>query len=141
MKVGDIMTRFVEFVDAGATVCEAAVMMGELDVGALPVGGPDDLQGIITDRDILYRVVAKGFDNANVTVRDILSRPVIGCGEDDSVQAAMDLMAAHHIRRLAVRDARGSVVGWVTLADLARQLLVGNESLQGALREMSEAAI
>ena len=141
MRVGDLMTRYVEFIGPDATVCEAAVMMGELDVGALPVGAADDLQGIVTDRDILYRVVAKCFDNATVTVREVASRPVIGCGEEDSVQTAMDLMAAHHIRRLAVRDARGHVAGWVTLADLARQLLVGSGTLQGALKEMSEATV
>ncbi len=140
MKVGDVMTRFVEFIGADATVCEAAVMMGDLDVGALPVGGPDDLQGVVTDRDILFRAVAKCLDPATVTVREILSRPVIGCGKADPVQAAMDLMAAHSVRRLAVRDARGAVVGWLTLADLARNLLVGDEALQRALTTMSEPA-
>lgn len=139
MKVGEIMTRFVEFVDADVTVTEAAVLMGELDVGALPVGGPDDLRGVVTDRDILFRVVAKGFDPTAVAVHEIASRPVIGCAEDESMQAAMDLMASHGCRRLAVRDARGSVVGWVTLADLARHLLVGDEALQRALAGMGEA--
>ena len=140
MKVGEVMTRYVEFIDPEATVCEAATMMGELEVGALPVGTAEALEGVITDRDILYRVVAKCLDNAAVRVRDIVSRPVIGCGVDDSVQAAMDLMSAHHVRRLAVRDRGGKVVGWVTLADLARQLLVGSDALQGALRELSEEA-
>lgn len=130
MKVADIMTRFVEFVDADATACEAAVLMGELDVGALPVGTADDLQGVVTDRDILFRVVAKGYDPTTIAVGEFLSRPVIGCAEKDDVQSAMDLMASHGCRRLAVRDVRGAVIGWVTLADLARHLLVGDEALQ-----------
>jgi CBS domain-containing protein len=50
----------------------------------------------------------------------------------------MDLMAAHHIRRLPVRDAAGRVVGWVTLADLSRRLLLDSGSLQAALREVTE---
>jgi CBS domain-containing protein len=140
MKIAEIMTRHVEFIDADATVREAAELMGELDVGALPVGGPDDLRGIVTDRDLLYRVVARGRDASAVRVREVLSGPVIDCREEDEVQAALDLMAAHHIRRLAVRNAAGRVSGWVTLADLARRLLLGSEALQASLRAIGDAA-
>ncbi len=139
MRVGEIMTRYVEFIPGDAPVSEAAEMMGELDVGALPVGTADELDGVVTDRDILYRVVARGLNSVQLLVRDVATRPVIGCGEDDTVQAAMDVMAAHNIRRLAVRDAGGRVVGWVTLADLARHLLVENGPLQEALRDLTEA--
>ena len=88
MKVADIMTRFVEFIDAHASVKEAAELMGELDVGALPAGSEDQVEGVVTDRDILYRVVARGLDPGVVRVRDVLSRPVIACGEDDTITAA-----------------------------------------------------
>jgi CBS domain-containing protein len=106
-------------------VQEAAAMMGELDVGALPVGAPERLEGVLTDRDILYRVVARGLDCAAVRVRDVLTTPVLSCRAEDDVRDAMDLMAAHHIRRLPVRDAAGRVVGWVTLADLSRRPAAG----------------
>lgn len=139
MKVGDVMTRFVDFVAGDAIVCEAAALMGEIDVGALPVGDADDLQGVLTDRDILFRVVAKCLDPATVRVRDIASAPVVGCGEEDALSTAMDTMAAHNVRRLAVRDDAGRVVGWVTLADLARRLLVESEPLQAELRSLTEA--
>jgi CBS domain-containing protein len=138
MRVGEIMARHVEFIPGEASVAEAAEMMGELDVGALPVGRAAALDGVVTDRDILYRVVAEGRDSRATPVRDVTSRPVIGCGAEDSVQAAMDLMAAHHVRRLAVREESGRVVGWVTLADLARHLLVGSAPVQEALRQLSE---
>src|SRR4051812_1967384 len=62
MKVSEAMSRDVEFLGEDAPVSEAAVMMGELEVGAVPVGTADRLLGILTDRDILYRVVAKGLD-------------------------------------------------------------------------------
>ena len=137
MNVGDIMARHVEFIDADAPVTEAAALMGELDVGALPVGDADRLVGVLTDRDILYRVVAEGRAPADVTVGAIASRPVVGCGADDSLQAAMDLMAAHHIRRLAVRDEDGRVVGWLTLGDVARKLLVDDDRVQQALADAS----
>ena len=139
MLVADVMSRDVEFIDPGASVQAAAELMGEIDVGALPAGTAARVDGVVTDRDILYRVVARGLDPAKTTVRDILSRPVVGCAEGDTVQHAMDLMAAHHVRRMPVRDADGSVIGWITLADLARRLLVGNAAVQGALTELTEA--
>ena len=138
MRVGEIMARYVEFIPAEIPVSEAAELMGELDVGALPVGTAEDLQGVVTDRDILYRVVAKGLGSADVTVGAIATRPVIGCGEEDSLQDAMSLMAAHLIRRLAVRDDGGRVIGWLTLGDVARHLLVESGSVQVVLRELTE---
>ena len=138
MRVGEIMARYVEFIPADAPVSEAAELMGELDVGALPVGTAEDLQGVVTDRDILYRVVARGLNGAEVTVGAIATRPVIGCGEEDSLQDAMNLMAAHHIRRLAVRDDGGRVIGWLTLGDVARHLLVESGSVQTVLRDLTE---
>ena len=139
LRVSDVMTTYVEFIGPEATVKEAAEMMGELEVGALPAGSADRVEGVVTDRDILYRVVAAGLDPTQVRVRDVLSRPVVACGEEDAVQAAMDIMAANHIRRMPVRDAAGRVVGWVTLADLARKLLVDSGTLQGALKALTDA--
>ena len=139
LRVSDVMTTYVEFIEPEATVKEAAEMMGELEVGALPAGSADRVEGVVTDRDILYRVVAAGLDPRQVRVRDVLSRPVVACGEEDAVQAAMDIMAANHIRRMPVRDAAGRAVGWVTLADLARKLLVDSGTLQGALKALTDA--
>ena len=139
LRVSDVMTTYVEFIGPEATVKEAAEMMGELEVGALPAGSADRVEGVVTDRDILYRVVAAGLDPTQVRVRDVLSRPVVACGEEDAVQAAMDIMAANHIRRMPVRDAAGRVIGWVTLADLARKLLVDSGTLQGALKALTDA--
>lgn len=138
MRVSEVMTTDVEFIDAGMTAQDAAVTMGDLDVGALPVGTAARLEGIVTDRDVLYRVVAHGRDPVGTTVGEILSRPVVGCSEDDSVTSAIDLMAANHIRRMPVLGAGGEVRGWITLADLARKLLVENQVLQGTLQGMTE---
>ena len=139
MIVSDLMSRDVEFLAAAATVQQAAELMGELDVGALPVGDASRLDGIVTDRDILYRVVARGLDPAATPVRAVLSHPVIACGEADTVQAVMDKMATNHIRRMPVCDPVGAVVGWITLADLSRRLLVDNAALQAALLQLTEA--
>jgi CBS domain-containing protein len=140
LRVSDVMTTYVEFIEPEATVKEAAEMMGELEVGALPAGSAERVEGVVTDRDILYRVVAAGLDPNRVRVREVLSRPVILCAEDETVQAAMDAMAANHIRRMPVQDAAGRITGWVTLADLARKLLVDSATLQGALAALTDEA-
>ncbi len=137
MKIEAVMTRHVEYAAPDDPASELAVMMGDLDVGALPVGSDEELLGVVTDRDILYRVVARGLHPAQVEAREILSSPVISCRPGDSLGEAMDLMAANHVRRLAVRGETGKVVGWVTLADLSRKLLLDSEVVQSGLAEIS----
>ncbi len=139
LRIAEIMTRFVEFLAADATVQDAAVMMGELDVGALPIGSEAGLEGVLTDRDILYRVVAAGLNPAATLVQQVMTQPVVGCSEEDGVQAALDLMASNNIRRLPVYGATGKLAGWVTLADLSRRLLVDSRILQDGLRNLTEA--
>ncbi|PHK93963.1 CBS domain-containing protein [Pseudoroseomonas rhizosphaerae] len=134
------MSAEVEFIAPEATAQEAAELMGELDVGALPVGSAEDLRGVVTGRDLLYRVVAAGRDPASVRVREVMSSPAIACRPNDGLRQAMDLMTAQNLRRLAVQDAQGKVVGWVTLADIARRLLVEDARLQQALRGLTESA-
>jgi len=138
MRVADIMARTIEFVAPDASVQEAATLMGEIDVGAVPVGTVEDLQGILTDRDILYRVVAAGRDSARTRVREIMSNLIFSCGPDDTIEAAMDMMSSYHVRRLPVQDEAGTVVGWVTLSDIARRLLLETEAVRAALDELSE---
>jgi CBS domain-containing protein len=138
MRVADIMARTIEFVAPDATVQAAATLMGEIDVGALPVGTEEDLQGILTDRDILFRVVAAGRDSTRVRVREVMSSMIFSCGPDDTIEAAMDIMSSYHVRRLPVQDEAGAVVGWVTLSDIARRLLLETETVRTALNELSE---
>ncbi|HYF55437.1 MAG TPA: CBS domain-containing protein [Salinarimonas sp.] len=137
MKVAEVMTRHVEFVPPEASAQEAAALMGELDVSALPVGTPDELRGVVTDRDLLYRVVAEGLDPRRARVDEIMTRMVFTCRSDDALTAAMDLMASHNIRRLPViEDDR--VVGWLTLSDLSRRLLLDSGVVQAGLKELTE---
>jgi CBS domain-containing protein len=137
MRVAEIMAQTIEFVAPDATIQAAATLMGELDVGALPVGTPEDLQGILTDRDILFRVVAEGRDNARVRVREVMSALIFSCSPDDTLAVAMDIMSSYHVRRLPVQDENGTVVGWITLSDVARQLLLETEAIRSALDELS----
>lgn len=130
------MTSDVEFVDAGMTVQDVAGVMGELSVGALPVGTADDLQGIVTDRDILFRVVARGLPGSTA-VADVMTGRIFSCRADDAIETALDLMGARNVRRLPVLDTDGRVVGLVTLSDLSRVLLLDSGVIKQAVQEIS----
>ena len=139
MQVSDIMSSVVEFVGADATIQEAATLLGELDFGALPVGGANDLLGIVTNRDILFRVVAAGLDSRTVRVREVMSTSVFTCRETDTLSAALDLMADFQVRRLPVVDEADVVVGWLTLSDIAAHLLVESGAVKSALETFAAA--
>ena len=139
MKVSELMAKHVEFIDPTASVQDAASMMGELDVSALPVGTAEDPKGVITDRDILYRVVAEGKDPRRTQVMQVATRSLFTCKPEDTLNAAMDLMASQNVRRLPVVDDASRVVGWITLSDISRQLLVGSEVVQSALRGLTDS--
>lgn len=131
------MSRFVEFAAPDDSATALAELMGDLDVGALPVGTADEPIGVVTDRDVLYRVVAKGLDPRATLARDILSAPLVACGPDDDLDRAMDLMAVNHVRRLAVRRGEGPLLGWITLSDISRKLLLETHVVPAGLRELS----
>jgi CBS domain-containing protein len=140
MQVSEIMSRDVEFVAPDATVQAAAALMGELDVGALPVGAADDLQGVLTDRDILFRVVAQGRAPSEIRVREVMSRTVFSCRDTDELSVALDLMGAYHVRRLPVTDAGRRVVGWLTLSDVSAKVLLESEAVSKALAGLAAPA-
>ena len=118
-KLRDIMTRNVEIIAPKATVQEAAKKMQDLNVGALPVCDGDKLTGMITDRDLVMRVLAEGRNPKTVTVSEAISKDVVFCFEDDGVDKASQLMAQHQIRRLPVMSSTKRLVGIVTLGDVA----------------------
>jgi len=136
MRIAEIMTTDVEFVDAATSIQEVAVTLGELSVGALPIGTADDLQGIITDRDILFRVVARGLPHTTA-VGDVMTARIFSCRQDDAIETALDLMGARNVRRLPVLDTDGRMVGIVTLADLSRVLLLDSGVIKQAVQELS----
>jgi CBS domain-containing protein len=117
----DIMTSNPTCCLAGDAVMKAAQVMKNEDVGAVPV--VDDatnkkLMGIITDRDIVLKVVAAG-QNHNAPINSVMSKNPVTCRADDAVQNVMDRMAQHQVRRIPVVDGKDRVVGIVSQADLA----------------------
>lgn len=118
MKVNKAMTADVKVADPNQSIREAAVLMAELDVGALPVGENDQLVGMITDRDIAIRAVAKGL-KPDTKVRDVMSKEVKYCFEDEEVEEVAENMAEIKVRRLPVLSREKRLVGIVALADIA----------------------
>jgi CBS domain-containing protein len=121
MKVSEVMTHGVYTTSPDDTVQTAAQTMADLDTGVLPIGEDNRLIGILTDRDLSTRVVAEARDPATTVVRDVMSREVHYCCEDDSVEEVAVKMSEWQLRRLPVLNKEHRLVGIISLGDLARQ--------------------
>lgn len=121
MKVSDIMSKEIETVAAEATVEGAAQIMAELDVEVLPVQERDELVGIVTERDIMVRVVAAGLIPAETRVADIMSSDVFCCGPDDDVEAVAAQMRERKVRQVPVVSEGRKLLGMVALSALRRR--------------------
>ncbi|MCS5733388.1 CBS domain-containing protein [Herbiconiux daphne] len=118
----DIMTPDPEGIRESHTLREAAVLMRDLDVGALPILADDgDLVGVITDRDIVVGCVADGGDPESVLVADLADREPVTVDADDDVREALNAMQQHQVRRIPVLEA-GRLVGIISQADIALSL-------------------
>ena len=118
MKVREAMTRDVRLVRPDQTIREAAHLMAELDIGALPIEKDDRLVGMITDRDIAVRAVAEG-RGPDTPVRDVMSAEVKYCYEDQTIDEVTRNMGEQRIRRLPVLTREKRLVGILSLGDLA----------------------
>jgi len=139
MRVNEIMTSDFETIDAMSSVTEAAKKMQSLNIGFLPVREGREIVGVLTDRDIVVRALAREFDPDSTRVKDIATQNVTYCYEDIGVEDAAALMEEHQIRRLIACDYDGSPVGIISLGDLAVKTV--QENLYGeALERISEPA-
>ena len=118
-RVNEVMTRGVEVLHPSMTIDQAAERMKALDVGALPVCDGNRLQGMLTDRDIVLRVVAEHRNPESVRVHDVMSAGVAYCFDDQTVEDVARLMQEKQIRRLPVLNRENEMVGIVSLGDLA----------------------
>lgn len=130
------MTAHARCVGPENTLVEAAGLMREMDVGALPVCEEDRLIGMLTDRDIVLRGTADGRDPNATSVRELMSSSVTSVRADQSVEEAVRVMEDRQIRRLPVIGRDGRLVGIVSLGDIA---ISSNPAFSGmALRDVSE---
>ena len=118
MKVSEAMTREVRLAKPDQSIREAAHLMAELDIGALPVEENDRLVGMITDRDIAVRAVAEG-RGPDTQVRDVMSSEIKYCFEDQTIDDVTQNMGDLRVRRLPVVDREKRLVGILSLGDLA----------------------
>jgi CBS domain-containing protein len=138
MKVHEIMTAHARCVGPDTTLVEAAGLMRELDVGALPVCDNDRIAGMVTDRDMVLRGTADGRDPNSTSVRDVMSPGVFYVFADQEVEEAAQVMEEKQIRRVPVLNREKRLVGILSLGDIATS---SNPAFSGmALRDVSQPA-
>ena len=136
-KARDVMTPDAQCIGENDTVADAAKRIKELDVGAMPICGEDDrLKGMLTDRDIVVKVIAEGKDPADVKAGDLGEGKPVTIGADDSVEDAIAAMRDNAVRRLPVIEDQ-KMVGIVSQADVAKNV---DEHKVGDLVEAISAA-
>lgn len=135
-NVRDAMTSNPRSIEPSTMVADAANLMKAEDVGSLPIVEGDQLVGMVTDRDIVIRVVAEGKDPQSTTVGEIASRDLVTVDPEQDLDEALRLMAQHQVRRLPVAEEDGRLVGILAQADVARQ---GKDAQTGqVVQEISE---
>ena len=135
MKISEVMTRDVATVQADQTAREAANFMLQGDAGSIPVTEGDRLIGMITDRDIAVRGVAKGH-GPDTPVRDLMTSGLVCARIDDNVDEVATKMSEAQVRRLPVIDESENLVGIVSLGDLSRE--TDGDAAQEALEGVSQ---
>ena len=141
MQICDMMTKNVKCTSPEASIVDAARQMKKLDVGSLPVCGPDNrLTGMITDRDIVIRAVADRRDLEETKVQDVMTPDIQFCMEDQPVEHAAKIMRERQIRRLVVLNRDRKLVGIISLGDLAVDT-EDHELAGAALEDISQPAM
>jgi CBS domain-containing protein len=140
IKVRDIMRKDVISIDENSTVQQAAKKMKK--VGSVLVKRKGKIYGIVTDSDIIKKVVAKGLDPKKVKIKDIVSYPLITIKADETVQQASYLMKKHNIKRLPVIE-KNKIVGIISATDIAKyipdyiEFLSWKQEIAGKVRKPS----
>jgi CBS domain-containing protein len=137
MKVSEIMTTNVECVTPETSVSELAEKMKSLDVGFLGVCDADRIAGTVTDRDIVIRGIAGGKDLNSIKARDIMSKEVHWCFENDDVKDVAEKMRDKEVRRMLLLNQNKRLVGVVSIGDIAK---VEEQESGKTLKDISEAA-
>lgn len=135
MKISEVMTAQVATATPRTTIAEVARTMADVESGVVPVMDNGKVVGVITDRDIVIRVVAEGMA-LDTPVSQAMTEEVETCGEDENVADAVARMGGQQIRRLVVVNAQGQLTGIVSLGDIA--LDYGAKQVGRTLEEISE---
>jgi len=128
MKVKDVMHRGVAWVEPQTPIAEIARKMRDEDIGAVPVGENDRLVGMVTDRDIVTRGLAKVRNYMDLVASDVMTKPIVYARADEDVEDALHIMAKNQIRRLPVIDENKRMTGILSLGDISEK---GGRDLAG----------
>ena len=118
LRIKDVMTPQAEVISPDATTEDAAALMKTLDIGVLPVCDEEGLVGILTDRDLVVRVLAAARD-PKAMLGEAMTPSVVYCFDDDDLEHAAAVMAGQQIRRLPVLNKNRKMVGIVSVGDIA----------------------
>ncbi|HJQ23977.1 MAG TPA: CBS domain-containing protein [Blastocatellia bacterium] len=137
LRSSEVMTKNVTTCHLDTVIRDVADMMEDENVGSIPVVDNGRLLGIITDRDIVCRVIAEGLDTRTAKAREVMSEDIITCTPDDSVIDAIRKMGEHQIRRIPVCDLNGRLRGIISLGDIALEA-ERDRDLANALEQISQ---
>ena len=138
--VSDVMTRGVRSMSPSDTVVSAAQAMEELNVGVIPVCDGEKLVGMVTDRDIVVRVVAQELDARTTRLADVMSTNVRTAREDEDIDEVLSDMAENQIRRMPVVDGQDRLVGIISIGDIAAKDPDDDADLAMSLGDISSPA-
>ncbi|PIT84925.1 CBS domain-containing protein [Candidatus Micrarchaeota archaeon CG10_big_fil_rev_8_21_14_0_10_45_29] len=120
VNISECMTEGVHTLDVGDSALAAAKLLKEKEVGSIIITDGGDAVGILTERDIIYKIVAAGQDAKKVKLKDVMSSPLKAISTSNTVQDAALAMKENKIKRLPVLDKSGKLVGIVSEGDLLR---------------------
>jgi len=130
MKISYVMHKGVNWVTPDISITQIVKIMTDNDVGAVPVGENDRLIGMVTDRDIALRAFANGRDPASLTARDVMTKGIVYCRTEETVEDAIRLMESKQIRRLPVINDKHRMVGILSVGDISHH---GGREFMGEL--------
>lgn len=125
MSLKPLMSKIITSLPARATALDAAKFMTDMNVGSVIVVEGNKPVGIVTDRDIMTKVIIEGRNPQTVSIRDIMASPVITVSVEKSIFDVTKLMKKYQVRRFPVVDAEGKIVGVITLSDIL--VFIGQE--------------
>lgn len=120
-QVKDLMKKNPVLISPHSTLQDAAKKMRDIECGILPVGSEDNLEGVITDRDIVTRAVSRGKNIAKELVKDYMTPEIFSCHEAETLEKAVDKMRTHKVNRILVRDTSGKLTGILSLGGILKK--------------------
>lgn len=119
MQAKDVMSSNIRIIPSNTSIQAAAELMRQMDIGVLPVTEGGQIVGTLTDRDIAVRAVAEGCDPGATPAREVMSRDVVSCYDDDDARTVANAMELNKVRRVVVVNRKNEAVGMISVDDLA----------------------